>query len=74
MTVTVRLSKEDKELFKRHAAAKNVSLSEMLRAAVMEQIEDELDIKDYYEAMSEYKKNSITYTHEEVFGKVEGAV
>ena len=71
MTVTVRLSEEDKKLFKRHATAKNVSLSELFRVAVMEQIEDELDVRDYYEAMAEYKENPVTYTHEEVFGTIE---
>ena len=71
MTVTVRLSAEDKELFKRHATAKQLTMSELLRNAVMEQIEDEIDVNDYYDAMEEFKANPITYTHDYVFGKAE---
>ena len=74
VTMTIRLTQEEKELFKKHAAAKNAPLSEMVRAAVIEQIEDELDIKDYHEAMAEFKRNPITHTHEEVFGKIESVV
>ena len=74
VTVTIRLSEEDKKLFKSHAAAKKMSLSELLRTAVMEQIEDELDIQEYYEAMKTNEQNPVTYTHEEVFGKTRSIV
>ena len=67
MTVTVRLTEEEKELFESHAEIKQVSLSELFRLSVLEQIEDEIDIADYWEAMQELKKNPITYSHNEVF-------
>lgn len=66
MTISVRLSKEDTELIKKYAEINNISLSDLIRNAVIEKIEDEYDLKCYYDAMEEYKENPKTYTHEEV--------
>lgn len=66
MTVSLRLSQEDTELFKSYAAMNNVTLSELFRNAVMEKIEDEFDLKAYEAAMAEYKANPKTYSLNEV--------
>ena len=66
MTISVRLSDKDTELIKAYAKMNNISLSDLIRNAVLEKIEDEYDLKSYYEAMEEYKKNPKTFTHEEV--------
>mgnify|MGYP001623289730 FL=1 len=66
MTISVRLSDKDTELIKAYAKMNNISLSDLVRNAVLEKIEDEYDLKSYYEAMEEYKKNPKTFTHEEV--------
>ena len=66
MTISVRLSDKDTELIKAYAEMNNISLSDLVRNAVLEKIEDEYDLKSYYEAMEEYKKNPKTFTHEEV--------
>ena len=66
MTVSVRLNREDEKLIKAYANINNISLSDLIRNAVIEKIEDEYDLKCYYEAMEEYKKNPKTYTMEEV--------
>jgi predicted DNA-binding protein len=66
MTISVRLNDRDTELFKKYAEIFGLSVSEMVRQAVMEKIEDEFDLQCYYKAMEEYKKNPVTYTHEEV--------
>ena len=66
MTISVRLSDKDTELVKAYAEMNNISLSDLVRNAVLEKIEDEYDLKVYYEAMEEYKKNPKTCTHEEV--------
>ncbi|WP_195539568.1 type II toxin-antitoxin system RelB family antitoxin [Eubacterium maltosivorans] len=71
MAVSVRLNKEDEALIRNYAQMKNLSVSEAIRQAIMEKIEDEFDLKVYYEAMAEYKENPVTYTHEEV-GKMLG--
>ncbi len=66
MAISVRLSDEDSQLFRKYAEINNMTISELVRQAVMERIEDEYDLKAYYEAMDEFNKNSVTYTHEEV--------
>lgn len=66
MTVSVRLNEEDEKLIKAYADMNNISLSDLIRNAVIEKIEDEYDLKCYEEAIKEYKKNPVTYSHEEV--------
>ena len=66
MTISVRLSEEDIKLIRAYADLNNMTISELVRSAIMEKIEDEYDLKCYYEAMEEYKKNPKTYTLEEV--------
>lgn len=66
MTISVRLSNEDSELIKAYADIKNISLSDLIRNAVLEKIEDEYDLECYKKAMKDYKKNPKTYTMDEV--------
>lgn len=66
MTISVRLSEKDTELIKAYADINNISLSDLIRNAVLEKIEDEYDLECYNKAMKEYKKNPKTYTMEEV--------
>jgi RHH-type rel operon transcriptional repressor/antitoxin RelB len=66
MTISVRLSDQDTELFKTYAAMHNISLSDLIRTAVIEKIEDEYDLKCYEEAIAEYNNNPTTYTLEDV--------
>ncbi|MBR3249084.1 MAG: ribbon-helix-helix protein, CopG family [Clostridia bacterium] len=65
MTVSVRLNEEDEKLIKSYAKINNMSLSDLIRKAIIEKIEDEYDLKSYEKAMKEYKKNPKTYTIEE---------
>ncbi len=66
MTISVRLNDKDTELIKKYAEMNNISLSDLIRNAIMEKIEDEYDLECYYKALEEYKKNPKTYTHEEL--------
>lgn len=66
MTISVRLSDEDSELIKAYADINNISLSDLIRNAVLEKIEDEYDLKCYERAIKEYRKNPKTYTLDEV--------
>lgn len=66
MAVSLRLNKEDEALIRSYADMKNLSVSEAIRQAIMEKIEDEFDLKFYYEAMAEYRENPVTYTLDEV--------
>lgn len=66
MTISVRLNDEDTKLIKTYATINNISLSDLVRNAILEKIEDEYDLESYNKAMEEYKKNPVTYTLEEV--------
>ncbi len=66
MTISVRLSDKDTELIKTYAEINNISLSDLIRNAVLEKIEDEYDLECYKKAVEEYRKNPKTYTMEEV--------
>lgn len=66
MTISLRLNNEDTKLFKKYAEMNGITVSELIRQSVLEKIEDEYDLKAYEKAIAEYKKNPITYSHEEV--------
>ncbi len=66
MTVSVRLSDKDTELVKAYAKLNNISLSDLIRNALLEKIEDEYDLECYNKAMKEYKENPKTYTMNEI--------
>lgn len=65
-TISIRLNDEDSMLIKKYAELNNISISELVRQAVMERIEDEYDLKCYEKAAEELKNNPKTYTLEEV--------
>ena len=66
MTISLRLSEEDTNLIKDYAKINNMSVSDLIRQAVIEKIEDEIDLAAYNKAVEAYKKNPKTYTLEEV--------
>lgn len=66
MTISVRLNEEDSKLIKTYADMNNISLSDLIREAVLEKIEEEYDLKCYKEAINEYRKNPKTYSLDEV--------
>lgn len=66
MSVSVRLTKEEKELIKKYAKLNNISVSQLIRDSVMEKIEDEYDLEAYEKAYKKFLEDPETYTYEEV--------
>lgn len=66
MAVSVRLTEQDEQLFKAYAKSNNISLSDLIRNAVMEKIEDEYDLAVYRESLQEYNNHPISYSHADV--------
>ena len=66
MTFSLRLNEDDTQLIKSYAALQGISVSELLRTAVIERIEDECDLKVYDQAMAEHKKNPVTYSLDDI--------
>ena len=69
--ISLRLSDSDSKLIKSYAALHGISVSELVRKTVLERIEDEYDLLAYERAMEEYKKNPVTYSHEDVVKMLE---
>lgn len=66
MLISLRLSEQESNLFKKYAEMNRMSVSDLIRQSVMERIEDEYDLKVYEDAIAEYHDNPVTYTHDEV--------
>lgn len=66
MSMSVRLSPEEKELFQSFAKMHGLSMSELVRRSVLERIEDDYDLRVALKAMEEFKKDPVTYSHDEV--------
>lgn len=71
MTISVRLNDKDTDLIKAYAKLNNISISELVRNTILEKIEDEYDLKSYYEAIEEYNKNPKAYTMDEMKKELE---
>lgn len=70
MTISVRLNEKDTELIQNYAKMHNISLSDLIRNAVLEKIKNEYDLDCYNQAIEEYKKNPKTYSMEEIKKKL----
>lgn len=66
MVISIRMTEEEKQLADAYAKLNGVSLSEAIKRAYFEKIEEEYDIALADEAMREYEKNPKTYSHEEI--------
>ena len=66
MTVSVRLNDDDAALFRDYAALHGLTMSELIRRAVLERINDAYDMRCYDRAMAEYRAHPETFTLGEV--------
>jgi uncharacterized protein (DUF1778 family) len=66
MTLTLRINEEDARLIKDYARLHGITVSEFLRRAALEKIEDELDIRAAEKAYADYLADPVTYSHEEI--------
>ena len=60
------MTDEEKQLADAYAKINGVSLSEAIKRAYFEKIEDEYDIALADAALREYEKDPKTYSHEEI--------
>jgi len=66
VAITLRMTDAETELIRNYASLKGVTVSEVVRRAVMEKIEDDIDLAAYERAMAEYRSNPVSYSQDEV--------
>ena len=66
MTMTVRMGEEETRLIKDYARLHGITVSDFMRRAALEKIEDELDIRAAEKAYAEYLADPVTISHEEL--------
>ena len=66
MVISIRMTEEEKQLADAYARLNGTTLSDAIKRAYFEKIEDEYDIVLADAALREYEKNPKTYTHEEI--------
>lgn len=66
-TITIRLNEEEQKIFNEYAKLYEMPLSTLLKKALEEKIEDEIDMKCISEYEENVKNDSVTtYDHDEV--------
>ena len=66
MVVSIRMTEEEKKLAEAYAKLNGISLSEAIKRAYFEKIEDEYDMALADLALKEYEENPKTISHEEM--------
>jgi uncharacterized protein (DUF1778 family) len=66
MALSLRINEKDAALIRSYAALKGRTVSEVVREAILERIEDEFDLKLYEKSLAEYKANPVSYSQEEL--------
>ena len=67
LTKAIRLNNEELSLFESYANAKGLTFSELCKSAIIEKIEDEIDLKLAEEAYEEYLNDNQTLSHKAIF-------
>jgi len=65
MSISIRMNDKELELIRKYAELNGTTVSEVMRKAILEKIEDEFDIFLYEKAFKAYEKDPKTYTLEE---------
>lgn len=66
MAISLRLNDEETQLIKTYARLNGLSVSEFMRQAALEHIEDEYDLSLYNEAIKAYNAHPETLSLDEV--------
>ena len=61
-TATIRLTEEEIRLIKSYAAQERRSVSDVVRLAILDRIEDEYDLGLFEQAQARHNENPVTYS------------
>jgi len=65
-SATIRISVEESRLIKSYAAQERRSVSDVIRLAILDRIEDEYDLALFEKAKEEFEKDPETYSLAEI--------
>ena len=71
MVISIRMTEEEKRLAESYAKLHGMSLSEAIKRALFEKIEDEYDIAIAEDAWKDYEKDPTTYSVEELLKELD---
>ena len=63
---TIRFTDEESALISDYAKSQRRSVSDVIRASIMDKIEDEYDLRVFDSAYAEYLRDPTTISHEEM--------
>jgi len=66
MAISLRMDEKEEKLIKEYAKANNITVSALLRDAVLEKIEDDIDIEIYNKAMAEHLEEDTSISYDEM--------
>lgn len=66
LTIQARVKLEEKKVIDNYAKINNISISDLIRNALFEKIEDEIDLDIYKKEMARYRKNTKTYSQTDI--------
>lgn len=66
ITVSIEMSEEEARMFENYAKHHNVSVSDAMKSALSEKIEDEYDAAELIEAVERFEKEPKTHSLEEL--------
>ena len=70
-TISLRMDEEDQKLIKEYAKTKNITVSSLFRNAVLEKIEDEIDMDLYHIAMKQHIANPQVVSFDEMMKEID---
>ncbi len=71
MSVSIRFNNSELEAVKNYAKAYDLTVSECIRRAILEKVEDEYDLQAFRAAKEEFKHDPVAYTLDEVIARYE---
>ena len=60
-TLTISLSKADKEIIANYAQSNGISVAQLIKEAALDRIEDDVDLESYRKAIKEYYDSPEAY-------------
>jgi len=66
MAYSIRFTPEEQALIEQYASLYGLTISDVVRRATMEMIEDELDVEICRTALKNYEKDPRKYSHDDI--------